>query len=89
MSEMVERVARALDPEAFGHDFPVMAAKHYEVRRSISMKRARAAIEAMREPTEAMVKAVYDQADPGFCDEPGESTSPRDAWQQMIDEALK
>jgi hypothetical protein len=42
--EMVERGARAMDPEAFGRDFPVMAAKHYEVRRSIALKKVRAAL---------------------------------------------
>jgi len=43
----------------------------------------------MREPTDAMAAAVYDQAEPGFADEPGNPTAPDDAWRQMIDEALK
>jgi len=80
MSEMVERSVRAacnVSPEfqRWGGD---------EQTELVS-----AVIQAMREPTEAMIETVYDQSDPGFCDEPGMPTAPDDVWRQMIDEALK
>jgi len=55
MSEMVERVARALEPKfrGFGHgDMPMALAREF----------ARCAIEAMRIPTEPMVDAMHDLA---------------------------
>lgn len=83
MSEMIERVAKAIAgvidsamPNVYVHTLDYKAA-------------ARAAIQAMREPTEQMVDAVYRQEDPGFCDEPGTPTAPDDVWRQMIDEALE
>ena len=56
-SEMVERVARALDPDAFaerlpGHEKGQCPSCDY--RTELAMSQARKAIEAMREPTEAM-----------------------------------
>ena len=55
MSGMVERVKRALEP--YLHDMITLEAREAA---------ARAAIEAMREPTEAMVKAGID-FDRGHC----------------------
>lgn len=54
---------------------------------------ARKAIEAMREPTEAML-ATGDSAIPQFAAEPGEARlmgrdGALDCWRAMIDEALK
>ena len=58
MSEMIERVAwaimGALDPDA-GHE--------------TSLKAARAAIEAMREPDEAMVEAAWSSTERASTDE--------------------
>jgi hypothetical protein len=68
MSEMIERVGRALaEEECYAYD-PLP----YDAR-------ARAAIAAMREPTDTMIDAV------------GSSWGPQleDNWHKMIDEALK
>lgn len=73
MSEMVERVAQAI----CGDDNP---ANILEIHRH----RARAAIAAMREPTEGMVEAGQNSGviyDAGLV--------PHHVWQAMIDEALK
>lgn len=94
MSEMVERVARALAAaefyqfpetdkfiEANWHQFAPELAERYRIR-------ARAAIAAMREPTEVMVEAGYQPS--GF--EPSDvGVSHEDAsdlYQAMIDAAL-
>ena len=77
MSEMIETVAKALEPKcrAFGRgDMPMQVAREF----------ARAAIEAMREPTDAMKKAA-DMARPMYDDPP---TSGEDYWDYMIDAAL-
>lgn len=81
MSEMVERVARALckserkNPDYIGPgadpNFPIWTT--YQLR-------ARAVISAMREPTEKMVKIEE------LPYSPGEMTA---YWHAMIDEALK
>ena len=47
---------------------------------------ARIAIAAMREPTEAMIEARYDQEPP---DQPIDKHSAVAVWQAMIDAALK
>lgn len=79
MSEMVERVARAialedLDPEtraAVDPDVWFVAESYYDL--------ARAAIEAMREPTGAMEDAAFSST----------LTIPKRGYQAMIDAALK
>jgi len=53
MSGMVERVARALDPNCFMR--AALQVPYYDYRRQVALDGARAAIEAMREPTDAMV----------------------------------
>ena len=83
-SEMVERVAKAIDPDAFegcshGSKGPcLMCAENVD----FALYRARAAIEAMREPTEAMV-------DLGINTREVEGGAIHDVWQAMIDEALE
>lgn len=70
MSEMVERVATAIEgalPNQMKHLGPLLA---------------RAAIEAMREPTAAMEKAAWPE--PLF-----DPPVPTEAWKAMIDAALK
>lgn len=72
MSEMVEKVARAIHQTAEPWD-------SFETDKAEWIKQARAAIEAMHEPTEAMVnRAAMD-----------EIFAPRLCWVDMIDEALK
>lgn len=66
MTEMVERVARAIAKE-IGSSFV-----HYDHR-----EMARAAIAAMREPTDHMLMAS------------GPHRTQKAKWQAMIDEALK
>lgn len=76
MSEMVERVARAISP-----NWEYMSRND----RRNAVITARVAIEAMREPTEAMIKGagwLYP-----MYDDPHDRHE--DVWSAMIDEALK
>ena len=74
MSEMVERVARAIISSASSY-------AGYEANSDYWDSLARAAIEAMREPTEAMVNAAPDLRGVDFY--------PTDVWRAMIEAALK
>lgn len=97
-SEMVERVARALDA-ILGDDHESLSMEMgcgsigAKLRKEAMEKGARAAIEAMREPTEAMVAHADDQMpSEGIADGGGIETRHRDAediWSAMIDAALK
>lgn len=84
MNEIVDRVARAIWPDAFEGD-----GAGWHQRRDVAKEQARAAIEALLEPTEEMIKAggVYWDA----CD--GSpirmAFSPLRPYQAMIKEALK
>jgi hypothetical protein len=74
MSEMIERVAAALKQRARLHQITILV-------EADAMDLAKAAIEAMREPTEAMKLAP-----------PDVNFGPEDAafaWKQMIDAALE
>ena len=87
--EMVERVARAIDPFAWEWiDFTqANNPTHMALQRTIEhqLQQARAAIVAMREPTDAMVEAGNYDAFPD-----GHGCGPiASAWREMIDEALK
>lgn len=89
MSEMVERVAEAIF-EALGTcgNADLMAGAgtidfNPETERRVKQLIARAAIEAMRYPTEAMKKAGAYQVE---YDHEGNLFR---AWESMIDEALK
>lgn len=85
MSEMVERVSRALCRLAFrSGDIPP-----HDVERQVDLnwhlfpEHARAALEAMREPTEDMFRGTMDLIS-------GQKPfSPIEYWHAMIDEALK
>lgn len=58
MSEsMVERVARILEPQAW-RALGLADTLAYANRRTSSLRKARAAIEAMRDPTDSMVDAA-------------------------------
>jgi hypothetical protein len=81
MSEMVERVARALCRSAALGD-PGQA--YIDANWPNYSTAARAAIEAMREPTEAMIGAGRG-ALPNFCPEDSDALV---CWQDMIDAAL-
>lgn len=73
MSEMIERIAKAIKAKAWAIDLPLRDEECSEI--------ARAAIEAMREPTNAMMFAP-----------PDVQFGPADAefvWHCMIDEALR
>lgn len=96
MNKMIERVARGLhDSEAAVLDNGLAPFERQpEGYRNRMCRRARAAIEAMREPTEAMISAG--EATRTDCldwsPEPGEGLDgfdPRPAWQAMVDAALK
>lgn len=80
MSEMVERVARAISPKTW--DDPVCG--------GLAKEAARAAIEAMREPTEAMMKAgeACDEMWDEFTATPKHAASCEVHWQAMITAAL-
>ena len=71
MTDMIERVARAI---RFFDDWPTLS----ETAKAIYREQARFAIEAMREPTEAMLDAAMQFAS---CDLKSE-------WQAMIEAAL-
>ena len=82
MSEMVERVAMAIMRDDFeGHDFWDRQAPDVQNQ---YLTNARAAIAAMREPTESMVVAGEDHIGGDLID--GDSAW---VWQAMVDEALK
>ena len=89
---MVERVARALaDLESRQSGVCIkgpdehLAAVTKMASNPERIERARAAIAAMREPTEAMMRAGVAQ-DPDY---PGEYAAPEEYWRAMIDEALR
>jgi hypothetical protein len=94
MSEMVERVARAIDPTAWRWLDSIVGREPAHPAeaptRATQVRQARAAIEAMREPTEAMLRAS-----PVVGTGPDErgnwavNTKPAQAvWPAMIDAAL-
>ena len=83
-SEMVERIARAIDA-ALGEEADWM-----DIDPEFMNKVARAALEAMREPTEAMVYEGYVRS--AFAPECRVSSiqfDPKPVWIAMIDAALK
>lgn len=80
MSEMVERIARAIaaDNENWPYDRRPWSEQRY------LLERARAVLAAMREPTKAMEKAVGE----GLNHDGPHTTVPDNHWQRMIDAAL-
>jgi hypothetical protein len=84
MSEMVERVARAIAKARHpGLTWPTKSDPEYIQTVHTYLRDARAAIEAMREPTEEMIKASNREWDGRM------SHRSSGAWQVMIDAALK
>lgn len=83
MTEMVERVARYLDPTAFA--FGYQAAE----RRPAVLEQARELIQLMREPTDAMVLAGAQYHDDNWRPTHArEDTNAEAIWQDMLDAAL-
>lgn len=56
MSEMSERIARKLEPQAWAA-LGIGDTLAYKNRRTSSLRKAKLVLEAMREPTEGMVEA--------------------------------
>lgn len=91
MSEMVERVARALCLSKMnGPSYPEgFRERRVEQNWHLFTDQARIAIEAMKEPTEAMLKVEMDLGGYGFGDGECDSADPREIWTAMCKEALK
>jgi len=85
MSEMIERVARAIDPNVFSLD-ELTTHLYWELwvkdRQEKARQDARRAIEAMRDPTADMIT----QGQLEFIEEESASDS---IWDEMIDAALR
>lgn len=89
MSEMVERVADAIlldltDRSGFGNSWDSC---DDEIKNEIRKAIGRAAIFAMREPTNAMIEAHIETCAGDAAEAGPERTG--QAWRAMIDEALK
>lgn len=78
MNDMIERVAKAI---CLVHNTDIKRYKNY-------ISAARAAIEAMREPTLEMSEVGGEVDDIDDCYTIGRTTAKK-CWQAMIDEALK
>ena len=92
MSEMTERVARAIAKEAWGHGLTgetLPWEKIPDVYRAGYRRWAVKAVEAMREPTEAMIDAIPAGPAGPAGREPEQRDVVRSHWSMMIDEALK
>lgn len=92
MSEMVERVARAIS-QAMEEGFPRFTKQNWEdltpLAQASMRHRARAAIAAMREPTGTMLDIGEHQYLKAECGLLSTNVSPmHNAWDVMIDEAL-
>lgn len=81
VSEMVERVAAAMAVCGQSHTSWDQCADNFkdEMRR-----KARAAIEAMREPTPEIIEALE-----RLLDIQGHSHTPKESWALLVDEALR
>jgi hypothetical protein len=97
MSEMIERVARALAERKYGHCGGPDGSLTNDHRKNWMFCKddARAAIEAMRESTPGMVKAIcsakVDLSVDGYCSSGrvGYEDSAREIHRAMIDAALE
>jgi hypothetical protein len=84
---MIERVARAMAERSNGGDFSD-GRWYAEEHRKLWRERARAAIEALREPTESMVAAVDAAEEKVCCLAAYERLGFENAWPAAIDAAL-
>lgn len=88
MSEMVERVARALcEAIGFPADGNVLDGDQIKIGWHTQIPKARAAIEALRLPTDAMVGAGHAEIKPDNL--PADAGDARQCWRAMIDAALR
>lgn len=91
MSEKVEEVARALEPQDFPqeddpeHCWCEECRKSLATRQEVALIRARTAIETMRIPTEAMIRA----GDSEIPDNVGYTNDAKAVYRAMLNEALK
>lgn len=83
MSEMIERVAKALSVADGNHPEACSNDEDETQMWTLYVSDARAAISAMREPTAKMVEAAWRRND----DNDGKEAD-RENWQSMIDAAL-
>jgi len=86
MISMVERVARALHARKYGEWYEGPCTVTDSQRECLAD--ARAAIEAMREPTEAMYRAAYKEQDDSAIHNYGAAPTFDDYWSTAIDAAL-
>jgi hypothetical protein len=90
MSEMIERVARAIFPDCWNDEWinslGVYTWEDFEVDRDRARTKARAAIEAMREPTDEMLSAAGTRRP--VDDEVMGPDHPWALWDSMTDAAL-
>ena len=93
---MVERVARAMYPGLYEmsiSDTDAIGEQNIEVAKNRALRQARAAISAMREPTEGMMKAGIEAHakadDSGIDDKPWMPDTLPSTYRAMIDAALK
>lgn len=89
MTDMVETVARAIFSANTGTDYYEVYHPGFEYEQAHWETLARAAIEAMRTPTKAMLGAVEAEEDRrGYVAAAYESLDAEAAWPVMIDAAL-
>jgi len=82
MSEMIERVAWAIEAEI--DTVEMVMADPLTVRRLRAARITRVAIKAMQEPTEAMLDAVSATFDPGYGEWGANCHITEEAYQAMI-----
>lgn len=92
-TEMIERVARAFEPTIweiphFLADGSAIQKRYIDDRQKRSLEKARAAIQAMREPTEAMLEAGHEVV-AGFYTRGYDCPAFEDSWRAAIDAILK
>lgn len=85
VSKMVERVAMAMTSLAVAGGYKTRWEVMDDEGREAARALARAAIDAMREPTDEMVNAAYSGSDFQAASE----SDIRSGWRSMINEALK
>lgn len=91
MSEMIDRVAKAICDAENGIWNSLIGDWHTRISREKYSAMARAAIEAMREPTVAMEDAPYEASLDIYWsyNADGRPGSSEDVWRIMVDAALK
>jgi hypothetical protein len=91
MFEMIERVARAIDPGFWRVIAGQPSCDAIACAVEASLARARAAIEAMREPTKEMLALVNDEERSFYQElhDLADETTVADIWRTLIDTALK